>query len=277
MAPATHRLDQSSATYGRSVTASAPVPGRLPEAPIPPNSLRPIRVLQILTERTDDERSITSTEIVRELVDPRDPAIPPVSSTRSTVRQAVACLRALGFDVQANKHHGYALATREFTPEEIDLLVRAVMGSPALTNVQRQTLVTHLTRLAGPTQRQRLESHGPLSPRRRGDKERDTVAFSLDDAHETIRLAMAEQGTISYELRDGAGSRLSRRCHLTPTELQMSDGTWFVSGTTAGAGESPGRRTFRVDRLANVTFTSSSGRTTVALSTTPDSADGAQD
>ena len=118
-----------------------------------PNSkLKLLYLLDILRERTDEERGLSTQEIIEALAERG------IDAARKSVYRDIEVLREAGFDVEARRepYAVYALRSREFDIEEMVLLADAVQSCPFLTEEMTDALIAKLGALASAGQRDML-------------------------------------------------------------------------------------------------------------------------
>ena len=80
---------------------------------------RAVRILQLLSENTGEDKAMLSDELIRRLAHPDDPARMPISAARRSIYTAISALRHAGYEIEYKRGVGYRLLTRPLTDEEI--------------------------------------------------------------------------------------------------------------------------------------------------------------
>ncbi len=88
---------------------------------------RAVRILQLLSENTGEDKAMLSDELIRRLAHPDDPARMPISAARRSIYTAISALRHAGYEIEYKRGVGYRLLTRPLTDEEIIRLHGMVM------------------------------------------------------------------------------------------------------------------------------------------------------
>ena len=88
---------------------------------------RAVRILQLLSENTGEDKAMLSDELIRRLAHPDDPARMPISAARRSIYTAISALRHAGYEIEYKRGVGYKLLTRPLTDEEIIRLHGMVM------------------------------------------------------------------------------------------------------------------------------------------------------
>lgn len=101
----------------------------------------PLRILQILSEYSDEEHPLNSTDIIKRLA--RDYGL---SADRNTVRRNVNLLIDLGYPISTFEDNGRGmyLENRDFDPHEIRWLIDSVLNCRYLTESYAETLIKKL-------------------------------------------------------------------------------------------------------------------------------------
>lgn len=121
----------------------------------PDTKLRLLYTLRILQDRTDDERAISTPEIIETLH-----ANYGIETARKSVNRDLKVLRKAGFDIEVRRKPfvAYALKTRVLDPPELNLVARAVKSSPFIAEEKAAALIDKLTLLASDEQREAIRS-----------------------------------------------------------------------------------------------------------------------
>lgn len=110
------------------------------------NRLRPLFILKMLMECTDDETFLTTTQILEKLE-----ADYGLIAHRQTIKYDVDTLNQLGYEIEVHKgtRNEYRYAGRVFDTPEIRILIDAVVSSKSLSRAKSLNLAKKLTSLAG--------------------------------------------------------------------------------------------------------------------------------
>ena len=68
---------------------------------------RAVRILQLLSENTGEDKAMLSDELIRRLAHPDDPARMPISAARRSIYTAISALRHAGYENEHNLGVGY--------------------------------------------------------------------------------------------------------------------------------------------------------------------------
>ena len=107
--------------------------------------LRPLAVLKIVMEYTDDESFITTPEILEKLE-----SVYGFYAHRQTIKYDIEELNQLGFEIETTKgiYNQYRYAGRKFDTAELRILIDAVISSKSLSRQKSLTLAKKLTELS---------------------------------------------------------------------------------------------------------------------------------
>lgn len=108
--------------------------------------LRPLLLLRILKERTDEDHTLTTAQLCRMLKEEYG-----IETFRTTIKGDVEVLQQAGYSVQVTRstQNLYNYIERDFDIPEVKLLIDAVMSSKFITKTKSDQLVAKLTELAG--------------------------------------------------------------------------------------------------------------------------------
>ena len=108
--------------------------------------LRPLYLLRILKENTDEEHSLTTAQLCAILKEDYG-----INTFRTTIKTDIEVLQQAGFGIQTTRstQNLYNYYEREFDIQEIKLLLDAVMSSKFITAVKSEQLSKKLSELAG--------------------------------------------------------------------------------------------------------------------------------
>ena len=63
---------------------------------------RAVRILQLLSENTGEDKAMLSDELIRRLAHPDDPARMPISAARRSIYTAISALRHAGYEIEGS-------------------------------------------------------------------------------------------------------------------------------------------------------------------------------
>lgn len=205
-----------------------------------------LRLLEILSARSDEEHPIPAPELVRALEAQGIPA------ERKSVYDDIEVLRGLGYDIQLQRGRGYFLGERIFQLAELKLLVDAVQSSRFITVKKSGQLISKLEKLTSVHQAQALQRQVYVSGRVKSMNE--SIYYTIDAIHQAI--ASDRQITFQYfkydlhrekELRHGG-----RRYRVSPFALLRSDDNYYLVAYDPEAAEI---RHYRADKMLSIALT----------------------
>lgn len=108
--------------------------------------LRPLYLVRILRERTDEDNSLSTSQLCTILKNEYG-----IETHRTTIKSDIEMLQAAGFGIQAvrSTQNLYNYVDREFDIAELKLLIDAVESSKFITSTKSEQLVSKLTAMAG--------------------------------------------------------------------------------------------------------------------------------
>lgn len=140
------------------------------------SKLRPLCLLKILKEQTDDEHSLTTAQLCQELKEKYG-----IDAFRTTIKSDIEALQKAGFGVQITRstQNLYNYIERDFDMPELKLLIDAVMSSKFITKKKSDQLAIKLMELAGPYQSKELKRNLVVDGRIKPENEQ---AYLIVDA-----------------------------------------------------------------------------------------------
>lgn len=111
------------------------------------DKLRPLYLLRILKDQTDEDHSLSTTQLCRLLKDGYG-----VDTFRTTIKSDIETLQQAGFAIQVTRstQNLYNYIERDFDVPEVKLLMDAVMSSKFITKTKSDLMAAKLADLAGP-------------------------------------------------------------------------------------------------------------------------------
>ena len=108
--------------------------------------LRPIYLINILKERTDEDHYLTTSQLCSILKTEYG-----METHRTTIKSDIEMLQQAGIDIKAERstQNQYKYVDRDFDNAELKLLIDAVMSAKFITKEKSDQLVAKLTALAG--------------------------------------------------------------------------------------------------------------------------------
>lgn len=130
--------------------------------------LRPIYLIQILKERTDEDHYLSTAQLCKILKDEYG-----MDTHRTTIKSDIEVLQHAGIGIQATRstQNLYNYIERDFDNVELKLLLDAVESSKFITKSKSDELVTKLTALAGINKARELKRNLVVDGRYKADNE----------------------------------------------------------------------------------------------------------
>ena len=200
---------------------------------------------RIMTERTDDEHTITMPEIQRALEEYG------VTADRKSLYDDLEALRVLGIDVIGEKDgrsYAYHVGGKMFEIAELKLLVDAIQSSKFITEKKSNELIKKLTGLASNYEASQLKRQVVVQGRIKTMNE--SIYYIVDDIHNAI----TNNKKIRFEyLKWNLDKKMERRkdklYEVSPWALTWDDENYYLIGFDA---EEDKIKHYRVDKMRNI-------------------------
>lgn len=138
-------------------------------------------LMKIMTEKTDDEHSLTMPQILEELEKYE------VSAERKSIYEDFKDMSKLGIDVikeQRGRETFYHIAGREFELAEVKLLIDAVQSAKFITQKKSKSLISKVKNFVSEHQAKQLQRQIVINDRVKTMNE--SVYYNVDDIHTAI-------------------------------------------------------------------------------------------
>ena len=143
--------------------------------------IRPFLLAKILYERTDDDHSLTTTQLMSILKSEHG-----IDTYRSTIKSDIMLLRQLGYEIQEVKstQNQYNMIGRKFDIPELRLLVDAVQASRFITSNKSKEIITKIESMSSLYEAEKLKRNLCVTGRYKPENER--IYLIVDAIHEAI-------------------------------------------------------------------------------------------
>ena len=143
--------------------------------------LRPLYLLRILREQTDENHKLSTVQLCKLLKDEYG-----IDTFRTTIKTDIEVLQQAGFSIEVTRssQNLYNYTEREFDTQEITAMLDAVLCSKTIPYGSREQIAGKLTRLAGPFRTQELKRNWINIELDAQDKEQ--IAVIVDTINEAI-------------------------------------------------------------------------------------------
>ncbi|MCD8212025.1 MAG: WYL domain-containing protein [Oscillospiraceae bacterium] len=203
---------------------------------------RPLYLARILYEETDEDHSMTTSELILELEDKYG-----IPAHRQTIKADIQLLQQFGLGIQEIKssQNKYNVIDRLFDVVEVKLLTDAVVSSRFITEEKSKELTEKLSHLVSEDQRPDLKRNISCVHR---IKTRNEKVFLIVDA---INTAINDGRKISFyyfhynEMKKAVLKNDGKPYIITPLHLIWNGDYYYL----VGLNEEKQIRTFRVDRI----------------------------
>lgn len=212
------------------------------------NKPRILSILKLLYENTDEQNTITITDIIEALEKQG------INAHRRTIMTDIESIEESGVDVITIKstQNRYFIGNRDFELAEVKLLVDAVESSKLVTQKKSNELIRKLSTLVSKHQALELSSHVYVDQRIKPENEE--VYYTVDAIHSAINHN--KQIVFKYYQYTGKKEKVFKNngytYSLSPYALIWSEDHYYAIGYCDKHGKIS---KFRVDRMAHTSIT----------------------
>lgn len=182
-------------------------------------------LLKFLQEETDADHGLTMTQIIERLAEYG------INAERKSIYNDIKTLRAFDIDIKTYQRNPveYAIERRDFSFEELSLMVDAIQSCRAITDRQAKMLITNIKTLATNHEQAKLDRRIHVVGRIKSKNE--SVLGTVDTLHEGIRLRHKVE---FYYYKLGPDGKRYRTHHgkkhvVTPVAISYDDGFYYLS------------------------------------------------
>ncbi len=201
--------------------------------------------LQYLMEKTDEEHSVTTKEMI-EYLDGLD-----IKAERKSIYDDMEQLRDFGYDILRSNDakRGYYLASRDFELAELKLLVDLVQSAKFITTKKSRELIKKLEKLASKYEATQLQRQVVVADRNKTVNEK--IYYNVD----LIYRAMAQNVEVRFqyfEWDEKKQMKLRKNgayYEVSPWVLTWDDENYYLMAYDSEAGII---KHFRVDKMLQV-------------------------
>ncbi len=143
--------------------------------------LKLIRIAQYLMEKTDENHSVSTADIISMLADNG------IVAERKSIYSDIEALQSLGMDINITRgrNGGFNLLSREFQLTELKLLVDAIQSSRFITQKKSFELIKKIGNLVSEYDRKELEREVYIVNRIKNENE--SIYYNTDNIYSAIR------------------------------------------------------------------------------------------
>ena len=207
--------------------------------------LKLLYIMKILMERTDEEHSVSVSEMIEYL------AQQGIAAERKSIYDDIETLRLYGLDIemQKAKHTGYFIANRHFELAELKLLVDSVQSAKFITLKKSNSLIRKIESFASKYEAQSLQRQVYVSGRVKTMNE--SIYYNIDKIHSAI----SENKQISFKYfeydvdKERAYRHYGRRYVLSPLALICSNENYYLVAYDKAADMV---KHYRVDKMETI-------------------------
>ena len=146
--------------------------------------LKPLYIMKILLEKSDENHPLTVNEIIKEL-DFYD-----IPAERKSIYSDIDLLETFGLDIicEKGRSNKYFIGEREFELPELKLLVDVVQSSKFITYKKSKELITKIEKLTSVYEAKEL--HRQVIVNDRVKTMNESIYYNVDAIHQAIQLCM---------------------------------------------------------------------------------------
>lgn len=143
--------------------------------------LRPLYLVQILKDRTDEDNYLTTSQLCAILKKEYG-----IDTHRTTIKSDIEILKQVGFNVieRRSTQNQYQFVDRDFDIAELKMVIDAVASSKVITEDKSEALINKLTVLAGRNKAKELKRNVAVDDR--GKHNNSQVYYIIDAINEAI-------------------------------------------------------------------------------------------
>ncbi|MDI9540353.1 MAG: WYL domain-containing protein [Bacillota bacterium] len=215
---------------------------------MPANSnlkLKPLYIMKILLEKTDENHPLTVNEIISEL------SYYDIPAERKSIYSDIDLLMSFGLDIICEKGRAnkYFIGTRDFELPELKLLVDAVQSSKFITHKKSEELIKKIEKLTSIYEAKELHRHVVVADRVKTMNE--SIYYNVDEIHKAIQQnKQIRFKYFDYNLDKQIEYRRNGEWYYaSPYALTWSDDNYYM---IAYYERYNGFSNFRVDRMAAI-------------------------
>lgn len=208
--------------------------------------LKLLYIMKYLLEETDEEHSVTTTDIV-EMLERNE-----IKAERKSVYENIENLKQFGIDIEKSgggRTSGYFVAGRDFELPEVKSLVDAVQSSKFITSGKSQRLIRKIEGLVSKPQAQKLQRQVVVTNRIKHENE--SIYYNIDEIHNAIN-ANAKLGFYYFDWKPDKTKQLHRdgkRYVISPWALCWDDENYYMIGYDS---ETDMIKHYRVDKMEKI-------------------------
>lgn len=210
------------------------------------NKLRLLKIYKLLMDRTDENHTLSTVQIIKLLEDEYG-----MQTHRVTIAKDIKILQDCGVDVCVieSTQNKYYIAERQFETPEVKMLIDAVASSKVITAKKSKDLIKKLATLTSPMKARELKRN--IAPDDRIKAKNENILYIVDAINEAIN----ERRKVSFKYFCYDADKKKRIKNdgnpyfLSPYALIWNGDYYYVVGWSD---KHEGIGAFRVDRISTV-------------------------
>lgn len=189
--------------------------------------LRPLYLIQILKERTDEDNYLTTSQLCDILKKKYD-----LDTHRTTIKSDIEVLQKAGFNVieRSSTQNQYQYVDRDFDIAEIKMMIDAIASSKFIAEGKSDALINKLTALAGSNKARELKRNVVVTDRGKHNNPQiyyiiDTINDAINQ-HRKIRFQKVEYNVKKERVLHHGGEEYT----FSPYSLVWDGDNYYVVG-----------------------------------------------
>lgn len=215
----------------------------------PGSKLRILYLMKILLNETDEEHSLTMSQMIEAL------KAYGISAERKSIYDDIENLQVFGIDIigeKANKTYSYHIGSKQFELAELKLLVDSIQASKFITAKKSQELIRKMTDCASRYEASQLKRQIYVAKRNKAENE--SIYYNVDRIHQAINANT--QIRFHYFNYDVNKKRILKKAgqfyQVSPWALSWDDEKYYL---VAFDSEEDLIKHFRVDKMLDLEVT----------------------
>lgn len=202
-------------------------------------------IIKMLQDKSDENHPLKMNDILT-MLDSEG-----IKAERKSIYNDIDTLRDFGYDIvlTRGKNGGYYLASREFEPAELKVLVDAVQASRFITTKKSKELIGKITTMAGEHEAKHLKREVYVVNRVKSENE--SIFYNVDEIYRGIE--QNRQITfkyLEYSLKKEVQYRKNGKIYqVSPWALTWNDENYYL---IAYDGEDSKMKHYRVDKMKSI-------------------------
>ena len=206
--------------------------------------LRPLYLLQILKEQTDENHKLTTVQLCKQLSDRFG-----IETFRTTIKSDIEVLQQAGYAIEVTRssQNQYCYVEKDFTSRELKVILDAVLSSPVIVKEMRDHIEAKLEKLQGPFKMLELKRNWANESYRSEGNQTEDILDAINEAINKGRKIRFQEFTYNVK-KERVASNDGKPYTISPCFLTVYGNTAYVIGFSD---DTAGFCVHRVDRICD--------------------------